>query len=42
MIHELALAIRHDILASDLAEMPHAFLSWSKAIQKAAATLSDS
>ncbi|MDR0591080.1 MAG: NAD(P)/FAD-dependent oxidoreductase [Candidatus Nomurabacteria bacterium] len=36
MIHEIALAIRHDILASDLAEMPHAFLSWSEAIQIAA------
>lgn len=36
VIHELALAIRHDLYASDLAEMPHAFLSWNEAIRVAA------
>jgi pyruvate/2-oxoglutarate dehydrogenase complex dihydrolipoamide dehydrogenase (E3) component len=36
MIHELALAIKHDLLASDLAELPHAFNSWSEAVKVAA------
>lgn len=39
MIHELALAIKHDLLASDVADTPHAFLSWSEAIRAAAAKL---
>lgn len=40
MIHELALAIKHNLLASDVADTPHAFLSWSEAIRAAAAKLS--
>lgn len=36
MIHELALAIKYDLYASDLADLPHAFLSWSEAIRVAA------
>jgi pyruvate/2-oxoglutarate dehydrogenase complex dihydrolipoamide dehydrogenase (E3) component len=36
MIHELALAVNHDLLASDLAELPHAFMSWNEAIKVAA------
>ncbi len=40
MVHELALAIKHRLHASDVADMPHAFLSWSEAIRVAAAKLS--
>lgn len=40
IIHELALAIKHKLTASDVAETPHAFLSWSEAIRVAAAKLS--
>ncbi len=40
MIHELALAIKHDMTADDVAETPHAFLSWSEAIRVAASKLS--
>lgn len=40
MIHELSLAIKYGLLASDVAETPHAFLSWSEAIRAAAAKLS--
>lgn len=40
IIHELALAIKHRLTASDVAETPHAFLSWSEAIRVAAAKLS--
>lgn len=36
MIHELALAIRQGMHAEELADMPHAFLSWSEAIRVAA------
>lgn len=39
IIHELALAIRHRLLASDIAETPHAFLSWSEAVRVAASKL---
>lgn len=39
MIHELALAVRHRLTASQLAETPHAFLSWSEAIRVAASKL---
>lgn len=39
-IHELALAIKHNMTASDIASTPHAFLSWSEAIRVAAAKLS--
>lgn len=40
LIHELALALRHNMSASDVAITPHAFLSWSEAIRVAAAKLS--
>lgn len=40
IIHELALAIRHNMTAAQVAETPHAFLSWSEAVRVAAAKLS--
>lgn len=40
MIHELALAVKHRLTAEDVAETPHAFLSWSEAIKMAASKLS--
>lgn len=40
MIHELGVAVRHQLTASQLAETPHAFLSWSEAIRVAASKLS--
>jgi dihydrolipoamide dehydrogenase len=40
IIHELALAVKHQLTATDLAETPHAFLSWSEAVRVAAAKLS--
>jgi len=40
MIHEIALAIKYDMTAAELADTPHAFLSWSEAIRVAAAKLS--
>lgn len=40
MIHELALAIKHNLTADDIAQTPHAFLSWSEAIRVAASKLS--
>lgn len=40
MIHELALAIKHGLTADDVAQTPHAFMSWSEAIRVAAAKLS--
>lgn len=39
VIHELALAIRHNMTAAQVAETPHAFLSWSEAIRVAASKL---
>jgi len=39
MIHELAIAIKHNMTASDVATTPHAFLSWNEAIRVAAAKL---
>ncbi len=36
IIHELALAIKHRLSATDVAETPHAFLSWSEAVRVAA------
>lgn len=39
-IHELALAVKYQLTARQLAEMPHAFLSWSEAVRVAAAKLS--
>jgi pyruvate/2-oxoglutarate dehydrogenase complex dihydrolipoamide dehydrogenase (E3) component len=40
IIHELALAVKHQLTAADLASTPHAFLSWSEAVRVAAAKLS--
>lgn len=39
IIHELALAIRHNLTAAQVAETPHAFLSWSEAVRVAASKL---
>ena len=39
LIHELALAIRQNLTVQEIAETPHAFLSWSEAIRVAAAKL---
>lgn len=38
-IHELALAVKHQMTARQIAETPHAFLSWSEAVLVAAAKL---
>lgn len=40
LIHELALAIRYGLTASEVAATPHAFLTWSEAIRVAASKLS--
>ncbi|HJM04571.1 MAG TPA: NAD(P)/FAD-dependent oxidoreductase [Candidatus Saccharimonadaceae bacterium] len=40
MIHEVALAVKHGLTAKQLADTPHAFLSWSEAIRVAASKLS--
>jgi pyruvate/2-oxoglutarate dehydrogenase complex dihydrolipoamide dehydrogenase (E3) component len=40
MIHELALAVKHGLTASQIAETPHAFLSWGEAVRVAANRLS--
>lgn len=40
IIHEIALAVKHNLTAGDLADTPHAFLSWSEAVRVAAAKLS--
>lgn len=40
LIHELALAIKCKLTANDIAQTPHAFLSWSEAIRIAAGKLS--
>ena len=39
IIHELALAIRHGLTARQVADTPHAFLSWSEAVRVAAGKL---
>lgn len=39
IIHELALAVRHGLTAAQVAETPHAFLSWSEAVRVAAGKL---
>lgn len=39
IIHEISLAIRHGITAQQLADTPHAFLSWSEAVRVAAAKI---
>ena len=40
IIHELALAIKQGLTAYQVAETPHAFLSWSEAVKVAASKLS--
>lgn len=40
IIHELTLAVKHQMTASDVATTPHAFLSWSEAVRVAASRLS--
>lgn len=40
IVHELALAVKYQLTARQLAETPHAFLSWSEAVRVAAAKLS--
>lgn len=40
LIHELALAVKCKLTANDIAQTPHAFLSWSEAIRIAAGKLS--
>ena len=39
MIHEVGLAVKHSLTAAQLADTPHAFLSWSEAIRIAATKL---
>jgi pyruvate/2-oxoglutarate dehydrogenase complex dihydrolipoamide dehydrogenase (E3) component len=39
MIHEIALAVKHELTAKQVADTPHAFLSWSEAIRVAASKL---
>lgn len=39
IIHELVLAIKHNMTALDIANTPHAFLSWSEAVRAAATKL---
>jgi len=39
MIHEVALAVKHSLTAKQLADTPHAFLSWSEAVRVAASKL---
>ena len=40
IIHELALAVKNGLTAYQVADTPHAFLSWSEAVRVAAAKLS--
>lgn len=40
MIHELALAVKYEMTAAEVAATPHAYLSWSEAIRVAASRLS--
>lgn len=40
MIHELALAVKHNLTAKQIADTPHAFLSWAEAVRVAASRLS--
>lgn len=39
IIHELALAVKHQLTAQDVAQTPHAFLSWSEVVRVAAARI---
>jgi dihydrolipoamide dehydrogenase len=36
IIHEIGIAARYNLYASDLADLPHAFLSWNEAVRIAA------
>lgn len=40
VIHELTLAVKHQLTAQQLASTPHAFLSWSEAVRMAAIRVS--
>ena len=40
MIHELALAVKYNLTAQQIADTPHAFLSWGEAVRVAASKLS--
>lgn len=40
IIHELALAVKYNLTAAQVADTPHAFLSWSEAVRVAADKLS--
>lgn len=40
IIHELALAVKYELTASEVASTPHAFLSWSEVVRVAATKLS--
>ncbi len=39
IIHELALAVKYQLTAAEVADTPHAFLSWGEAVRMAAAKL---
>ncbi|KKW04829.1 MAG: pyridine nucleotide-disulfide oxidoreductase dimerization region, nonfunctional [Candidatus Saccharibacteria bacterium GW2011_GWC2_48_9] len=39
IIHELALAVKYELTASEVANTPHAFLSWSEAVRVAASRI---
>lgn len=39
LIHEVGLAVKHGLTATQLADTPHAFLSWSEAVRVAAQKL---
>lgn len=39
IIHELALAVKYELTAEELADTPHAFLSWSEAVRVAASRI---
>jgi pyruvate/2-oxoglutarate dehydrogenase complex dihydrolipoamide dehydrogenase (E3) component len=41
LIHEITLAVKHGLTAAQLADTPHAFLSWSEAIRVAAQKLAN-
>lgn len=39
LIHEVGMAVKFNLTAAQLADMPHAFLSWSEAIRVTAQKL---
>ena len=41
MIHEIGLAVKHGLTATQLADTPHAFLSWAEAVRVAAQKLAN-